>query len=337
MAGFFRLHNKFHRSSHHTLSSLAPQDQGCDPIASKQYPFNGIFYNNLTDNQRSYDIPTNSYEWYSTYFTVCSLSANWDSIGTTYKTVCALSANWSDGYSAYLTLNALSANFQSTYTTVCAYSAAWGDNANILFTNKVQENTRSKTFSGYTLGIKLDNTVDWNLDIAQVAYLKLDRNVAFNNPTFSTLKRGGLYNLYIIQGPPVGGYTVNFDSRYKFPVGFNPLTDINYNLSGVTVINFICDGNFMFGDLYKIDLTPTPTPTKTPTPTPSKTPLIIGNGIITLVDGIQIERFDGSDIYPLLNLTPTPTPTATPPLNNITTLVDNVQIESFNNEDMYAF
>jgi hypothetical protein len=320
MAGFFRLHNKFHRSSHHTLSSLAPQDQGCDPIASKQYPFNGIFYNNLTDNQRSYNISTNSYEWYSTYFTVCSLSANWDSIGTTYKTVCALSANWSNGYNAYLTLNALSANFQSTYTTVCAYSAAWGDNANILFTNRVQENTRSKTFSGYTLSIKPDNTVDWNLDIAQVAYLTLDRNVTLNNPIFSTLKNGGLYNIYIIQGLPSGGYSVTFDSRYQFPVGFDPLTDINFNLSGVTIINFLCDGNLMFGDPYKTNII-LPSPQPTPTPTPTPLPL---NSIVTLVDGIQINNFNGDNLVILSG-------------GGGMLSFDDLQIESFNNEDIYPF
>ena len=97
MAGFFRLHNKFHRSSHHTLSSTAVQDQGLDPIASQQEPFNGIFYNNLTDQQNSYNILTDSYDWYSTYSTVCGLSANWDSIGTTYTTVCANSANYRPG------------------------------------------------------------------------------------------------------------------------------------------------------------------------------------------------------------------------------------------------
>jgi hypothetical protein len=67
MAGFLRLHNKFHRSSHHTLPSASVQDQGIDPLASEQEPFNGIFYNNLTDQERTYNILTNSYDWYSTH------------------------------------------------------------------------------------------------------------------------------------------------------------------------------------------------------------------------------------------------------------------------------
>jgi hypothetical protein len=59
-------------------------------------------------------------------------------------------------------------------------------------------------------------------------------------------------------------------------VGFNPLTDINFNLSGVTIINFLCDGNLMFGDPYKTD--------------------IILNSIVTLVAGIQINNFNGDNL-----------------------------------------
>jgi len=216
MAGFFRLHNKFHRSSHHTLSSASVLDQGIDPIASQNQPFKGIFYNNLTDQNNTYNIPTNSYDWYTTYSTVCSVSSRWDSTGTTYTTVRANSANWNNGFSAYTTLCAASANWSSVYTTVCANSANWV-NEYVLYTNRVQENTRSKTFSGYDLSIKIDNTVDWDLDIAQVAFLTLDvNNVVINNPPIESMKNGGLYNLYVAQGGPIGGYNLSFGSKYIF-------------------------------------------------------------------------------------------------------------------------
>lgn len=315
MAGFFRLHNKFHRSSHHTLSSASVQDQGLDPIASQQEPFNGIFYNNLTDQENTYNILTNSYEWYSTYSTVCSLSSNWDSIGTTYTTVCGNSANWDKGYSAYATLCAVSGNYESVYNTVCANSANWG-NEYILYTNRVQENTRSKTFSGYTLTINGDNTVDWNLDIAQVAYLTLDRNVLVKSPSGNSMKNGGLYNLFVIQGNPSGNYTLSFESDYIFPVGVDISTDINFALSGVTIFNFFSDGAFMYGEFYKTNLIePSPTPTPQPTPTPSITPTVTPTraatptptatptltptptqfGLITFVSNDQMVRFDSGD------------------------------------------
>lgn len=310
MAGFFRLHNKFHRSSHHTLSSTSVLDQGLDPIASQQEPFNGIFYNTLTNQQGTYEIPTNSYEWYSTYATVCALSSNWNLIETVYSTVCANSANWNNAYSAYSTLCAASANWDSTYSTVCANSANWA-NEYVLYTNRVQENTRSKTFSGYNLTINGDNTVDWNLDIAQVAFLKLDRNVTIKNPIPSTMKNGGLYNLYVVQGYPSGGYSLTFESNYLFPVGVNIATDINFALSGTTIFNFFCDSSFMYGEFYKTNLIPvSPAPTPTITPTPNLT----------------------QTVTPTLTPTKTPTPTPTP-LNRVITFVNGDPVVFFGSGD----
>ena len=251
MAGIFRLHNKFHRSSHHTLSSTLTQDQGNDPIASKNEPFQGIFYNTLTDQDFSYTISTNSYDWWSVYSTVNSFSANWDTIGTTFGTVCALSAIWNLGYSAYETLRPVSASYNSAYSTVYANSANWGD-PNLLYTNRVQENTKSKTFQGYQLN-SIGNTVEWNLDIAQVAFLNVTQSLTVLNPVAGTTKRGGLYTIYIIQENG-GNHDVNFDSSYKFPVGTTIHASILKPLSGVTIINFISDGNLMFGDFYTIAL-----------------------------------------------------------------------------------
>ena len=252
MAGIFRVHNKFHRSSHHTLSSARTQDQGLDPIASSKEPFNGIFYNNLTDQRRSYNIKTNSFEWYSTYATVYSLSSNWDSIKTTYATVNSLSSDWQLGYSAYQTLNPLSSNYNSAYTDVNANSAIWSD-PNLLYTNRAQENTKSKTFRGYDLSIESDDTVNWDLDIAQVAFLVLDRDIVLKNPITGTQKKGGLYTLYIKQDETDGGWHVDFEASYKFPISTLSNEIINYSLSGITVINFISDGSIMFGDFYQIN------------------------------------------------------------------------------------
>ena len=251
MAGIFRIHNKFHRSSHHTLSGTLTQDQGVDPIASRAEPFNGIFFNILTDQTRSFYIKTNSYEWHRAYSTVSTLSSNWDSIKTTYTTVNAFSANWDLGYSAYLTVNPVSANYNAAYTDVNANSANWSD-PNLLYTNRVQENTRSKTFSGYDLTIDSGNLVDWDLNIAQVAFLFIDKDITLKNPTIGTQKKGGLYTLSIIQDA-VGGRSVDFGNNYKFPKGVIISNIINKSSSGITVLNFLSDGSTMFGDFYLID------------------------------------------------------------------------------------
>jgi hypothetical protein len=277
MAGYFRLHNKFHRSSHHSLSGTDTVDGGSDPIASKDLPFNGIFYNNLTDQKRTYNISTNSYDWNNVYVTVNALSADWNLAKTTYTTVCANSANWNKGYNSYLTTKSLSSKWESVYTTVCANSAAWSDAQFILLTNKVQENTRSKTFKGYDLTVNQDKTVNWDLDIAQVAFLTLNENDVFlKNPLPSSMKRGGLYNLYVlnnfkkskkivrfnsrysikkIESPKIlhtlnfYSYNIYFDNNYLFPKDMENL--INYSVSGVTIFNFFCDGVFMHGDRYR--------------------------------------------------------------------------------------
>jgi hypothetical protein len=252
MAGTIRFHDKFHRSSHHSLTGTDIQDKGLDPIASKNEPFQGIFYNTLTDQNRSYTINSNSFFWHNAYVTVAALSSNWDSIGTTYATVNALSSNWNSGYSAYVSLNPLSANFEETYNLVNANSAIWGD-PNIMFTNKVQENTRSKTFSGYPLAINVDSTVNWDLDVAQVAFLTLTQNLTVVNPPQNTIKRGGIYTLYLIQGN-AGNYTAYFGTAYRFPLGDNISTNMNKTLSGVTIVNFISDGVLLFGDYYKTQI-----------------------------------------------------------------------------------
>lgn len=252
MAGTFRFHNKFHRSSHHTLTGSDIEDRGLDPIASQNQPFIGVFYNTLTDQNRSYTINSNSLLWHNSYMTVRALSGNWGTQGSTYSTVNSLSSNWNNGYTAYLTFRPLSSNYESTYTTVKSNSAIWGD-PEIMFTNKVQENTRSKTFSGFPLSINPNSTVDWNLDIAQVAFLTMTQNLTVQNPAQNSIKRGGIYTLYLIQSNG-GNHTAYFGTAYRFPLGDNISLNMNKTLNGVTIINFISDGVLLFGDYFKTQI-----------------------------------------------------------------------------------
>lgn len=252
MAGTFRYHNKFHRSSHHTLTGTNIEDQGLDPIASENQPFVGVFYNTITDQNRSYTLNSNSLFWHNVYTTVRSFSANWDTLRSTYTTVNAFSSFWNDGYNAYLSLSPLSSNYLNTYTAVQANSAVWGD-PDIMFTDKVQENTRSKTFSGYPLSVNFDSTVNWDLDIAQVAFLTLTQNLTVQNPSPSSMKRGGIYTLYLLQANG-GNHTAYFQTAYRFPLGDNISANMNKTLNGVTIINFISDGTLLFGDYYKTQI-----------------------------------------------------------------------------------
>jgi hypothetical protein len=256
MAGRFTFHNKYHRSNHHTVSGLETVDSGLDPIASAAYPFRGIFYNLLTDGERSYSIFTDSGLWHSAYTTVRDNSATWMLTRTLYTTVSSLSDNWNDGYEAYTQFNRLSDLFISLYTTVCSYSAEWGS-PYLMFTNRSQIYTHSKTFSGQdlspigTTGAEV-STFNWNLDTQQIAFINLNgSNVHINNPVTESKVQGGLYTL-VIQQPlndPPRVYEVGFDTQYRFNDRDVRSNIIHKALSGITVINFICVNDLMFGDV----------------------------------------------------------------------------------------
>lgn len=256
MAGIYRFHNRFHRTTHHTLTAGDYNDSGADPIASIDEPFIGIFYNTLTDNTKTFSIPTNSYQWWSAFTLVNLLSTNWDHTKSVYSTVSSLSTNWNLGYSGYVTFLANSGKYESTYSTVCANSANWGS-PYLMYTNRVQEYTHSKTFSGQNLFITFaPSGVGWDLDTQQVAFIDCEviRNennllssIKILNP--NTRRRGGLFTLYVKQNNH-GNFTVNFDSCYRF----NKLTTRNDLVSAspnlVTVFNFLTDGTLMYGDFY---------------------------------------------------------------------------------------
>jgi hypothetical protein len=256
MAGNFTFHNKFHRSNHHTLSGLDTIDSGLDPIASEGQPFMGIFYNILTNQQRTFNIRTNSYEWWSNYTTFNKNSATWMDTRSLYTTVSSLSDRWQDGFEAYRQFNSLSARYLALYTTVCSYSADWGS-PYLMFTNRTQVYTHSKTFSAQPLRpIASDaaslSTFRWDLDTQQVAFLVVDRNIFIQNPVEQSKINGGLYTLVLTQrnnGVAPNGYLVDFDTQYRFNDRVVRSNIANTRLSGVTVINFVCIQGLMYGDV----------------------------------------------------------------------------------------
>lgn len=259
MAGILTFHNKFHRANHHTLSSANILDSGLDPIASEKYPFLGVFYNRLTDETRSYVVNTNSSQWYSAYTTMQAQSANWMLTLSFYTTVKSLSDRWNLGYNTYTNLFANSGRYESVYSTVCSFSAEWG-NPNLMVTNKVQEYTHAKTFSGQYLvpsnvyvGL---STYEWNLDRQQVAYITLTKNIKIISPLDTSIRQGGQYTLVFKQNNisvPNVGYEVEFDqSVYRFAnkTSFPNTGIVSKGLNAVTVINFIAIDGILYGDVY---------------------------------------------------------------------------------------
>jgi hypothetical protein len=260
MAGNFTFHNKFHRSNHHTISS-AIVDSGRDPIASREYPFRGIFYNIITDQSRTFFIPTNSLEWHSAFTTMSGFSGNWMKTQSLFTTVCSTSGEWNLGYSGYTSLCANSANYSSAYTTVCAFSASWGSPL-LMFTNKVQEYTHAKTFSGVDL-IGDDSVspalYEWDLNTQQVAFVKLTKNIKIENPIEETIINGGTYTLVFFQDNlPVAnnGYQVTFDTNYRFNTSLYFDDIVNQGLSATTIINFIAINGIMYGEVVVLTAYP---------------------------------------------------------------------------------
>jgi hypothetical protein len=248
MAGTSKFHSKFHRANHHSVISPGIPDSGLDTIASITQPFLGIFYNTITDDNRSYTLNGNSLQWYMTYTVVSQNSGYWGLTDTVYKTVNTLSAFWNLGYDGYLSFYPNSAKYESAYTTLKTYSAGWNDE-NIMYLNVVQEYTKSKTFSGTDLTYLNINSVDWDLDLNQVTFITLMSSISVNNPL--NMKRGGLYTMVVKQNAE-GAHDISFDTCYRFNNNYFRYNIVYQEPNTVTVINFLCDGALMYGDVIKL-------------------------------------------------------------------------------------
>lgn len=255
MAGTYTFHNKFHRANHHSLITTEQIDSGLDPIASKEYPFNGIFYNLVTDLNRTFFIDTNSYDWWSAQTTIQTYSATWMLTESLYTTVSSTSGRWNLGFAGYTFLTANTGKYNSAYTTVSTFSAEWGS-PYLMFTNKPQVYSHSKTFAGQNLKLNTSypgtSTLDWDLNLQQVGFITLQKNMFLLNPLPNTLINGGQYTLVITQkndSVPGTGYELEFDKQYRFNSVQQFTNIVNKALSGITVINFIYANNFMLGDV----------------------------------------------------------------------------------------
>jgi hypothetical protein len=239
-------HNNFHRSNHHTVSSFGYPESAKDPIASFEFPFKGIVYNNLYSIDEVFIANTNSYDWWSAYTSVNSNSATWEKCLTTYTTVCSNSAFWNKYYSIYNKLNPLSGNYQSTYQTLCANLEYWNAvyNENTMYTNKVQESTRQKTFANNYIYPSNPMNIVLDLSGGQVTTYITDVDSYFSD--FSGNKRGGTYNLILIKGATINPtLQVSFNSsKFKFSGNQN-----TFSIGGIRAIRiqFLSDGQYLHG------------------------------------------------------------------------------------------
>ena len=83
----FTFHNNYHRSNHHTVHLSGFPESSSDPIASLDYPFLGLFYNNYYDASANFLGQSNSFDWWSVHTSTLANSAIWELYPTTYTTV----------------------------------------------------------------------------------------------------------------------------------------------------------------------------------------------------------------------------------------------------------
>jgi hypothetical protein len=228
-------HNKFHLSLHHTVSSAGYPDSATDPIAGIGNEFLGTFYNAVCG------VTTTSTEWRSNYLQIKPLSGGWEKYKTTYSTVCSLSAPWNLGYSFRTEYFTNSADYESTDSNLASNSAYWFNLYNAFTKGDPQQYTKQISFSGVEL-VQTVGNIDWDLDVAQVAFINLSLpTVTLRNPT--NMKKGGCYTL-IIRQDQAGSKSVAFEANYVLNIG-NP--GVMLAPFGVTVIRFISNGTRLFG------------------------------------------------------------------------------------------
>ena len=120
----FAFHNNYHRSNHHTVHLSGFPESSSDPIASLDYPFLGIFYNNYYDTSANFLGQSNSFDWWSVHTTTSAQSAIWELFPTTYTTV-----KENSGFQPYNEVIELNIN------QIAVGAIAYGDNKFVGFLN----------------------------------------------------------------------------------------------------------------------------------------------------------------------------------------------------------
>jgi hypothetical protein len=241
----FIYHNNYHRSNHHTIPLDDYIESSKDPIASLNYPFFGLFYNNFYNQNNIYIAQSNSYEWWSAYTLTNSKSATWNKYSTTYTTVKTNSAFWNKAYDASTIIYQLSSNWQSTYLNLNSNIEYWNAvyDSFTLYYNQTQENTKQKTFKNVLVFPDNVSNITLNLTANQISTYIINQNSNFT--TFEGGKRGGIYHLIlytsIVANP---SFQIIFSNKFKME-GSQNIFNINDNR--MIKFEFLCDGVFLHG------------------------------------------------------------------------------------------
>jgi hypothetical protein len=271
----FIFHNKFHRSNHHTIAMSGFPDSASDPIASIEYPYLGIFHNNVYDKDGDFLALDNSYNWKSSYETVTANALEWNKFRTTYTTVNTFSGFWMNNASLFTSVSPFSSNWESFQKTFNLQYNNWNVNvSNAVISNKVQEFTTQKTFSAATIYPNNIGNIMWDLSSNQVAIYLTTNTSSFSG--FYGAQKGGLYDLLLITDSTCNSaLSVHFNPEYfKFSQNTN-----SFSITGIHArkFKFIYDGEFLYGKDYLYDIN-----------APERNLYYAGNGILLFENNISI-------------------------------------------------
>lgn len=267
------IHNKWHAFNHFTVPIEGFPDSGTDPIASKEYPFLGIFYNTLSGFTRDLGRSDSAHWWW--YSSMTKAHSGWWSLHPyVLSTTATLSTFWSIGFNqGYTTLRSVSSKYNSYYITTLnlsgseQYEGVGGINgpggvgwhialsATTHRLNEAQTNITQKVAKPVKL-LEQGTSIIWDLS-AQTVYVQLTGNYTLSATQVRNLKKGGKYTMwaYIDRCPEKDMKMVFSKDFYNITVKalsadkfFNTLTNvIRLSSSSITRIDFTCDGQKMLG------------------------------------------------------------------------------------------
>lgn len=266
------IHNKWHAFNHFTVPLEGFPDSGTDPIAAKDYPFQGIFYNSLSGFFRNIGRSDSAHWWFYSSTTKAH-SGWWELYPYVLSTTITLSSDWDLGYSGYTTLYSNSAKYVSVHTTSYFNSGAdqydlrggvggpggigWhiALSATCHRLNEAQSNIYQKVAVPVRL-LEQGTSLIWDLS-AQTVYVNLTGNYEMYANEVIGLKKGGKYTMWAyIDRCPEENMNIVFDEKYyNIAVKVLSGTEYTYSLSNVlrlssssiTRIDFTCDGEKMLG------------------------------------------------------------------------------------------
>lgn len=265
-------HNKWHGFNHFTVPIEGFPDSATDPIASKNYPFRGIFYNSIFGKVSGAELTNSLYWWFYSSLTKAN-SSWWEKYPTVLSTTVNTSSNWDSGFDGYTTLKSNSANYDTYYTSTYLFSGYeeydksggifgnGGKGWHITLSsvnhrlNKSQSNIKQKVAVPVKLYEK-DKTVSWDLS-AQTVYVNLTGNYSLSAIEVKNLKKGGRYTFWAyIDRCPEDEMNLEFNKDY-FSIAVKTLSGssfyqsltnvIRLSSSSITRIDFTCDGVKMLG------------------------------------------------------------------------------------------